>query len=172
MNIYEMEQEYLRLSELFETLEDMKAAGEDVKDFQAETVQYFVQLKGNLFEKIESIAKLICNLEAQQAAQDAEVLRLKEKSKRIEKKVAYLKENLIRPALEMLDGKKAVGSLFTVSLRRSESVEILDEIAIPEEYKKTKIILTINKVGVKQGIKAGKKIDGAKIVENQSVQIK
>ena len=68
--------------------------------------------------------------------------------------------------------EKLETSLNNLSYRKSESVSILDEALIPEEYRKEKVTKTIDKVSIKDAIKSGKDVAGASIEEKQNLQIK
>lgn len=59
-----------------------------------------------------------------------------------------------------------------ISYRKSDSVEVTDFENLPEEYIKTKIEKNPDKVAIKNAIKGGKEIKGAKIVTNYNIQIK
>ena len=59
-----------------------------------------------------------------------------------------------------------------ISYRKSDSVEVTDLETLPEEYIKTKIEKNPDKVAIKNAIKGGKEIKGAKIVTNYNIQIK
>ena len=59
-----------------------------------------------------------------------------------------------------------------ISYRKSDSVEVTDLNKLPEEYIKTKIEKNPDKIAIKNAIKDGKEIDGAKIVTNYNIQIK
>lgn len=59
-----------------------------------------------------------------------------------------------------------------ISYRKSDSVEITNLETLPEEYIKTKIEKNPDKVAIKNAIKDGKEIKGAKIVTNYNIQIK
>ena len=59
-----------------------------------------------------------------------------------------------------------------ISYRKSDSVEVTDFDKLPEQYIKTKIEKSPDKVAIKNAIKEGKNIDGAKITTNYNIQIK
>ena len=59
-----------------------------------------------------------------------------------------------------------------ISYRKSDSVEVTDIDKLPEEYIKTKIEKNPDKVAIKNAIKSGEEINGAKIVTNYNIQIK
>lgn len=59
-----------------------------------------------------------------------------------------------------------------ISYRKSDSVEITNFDLIPSKYIKKKIEESPDKVAIKDAIKNGKEISGAKLVTNYNVQIK
>lgn len=59
-----------------------------------------------------------------------------------------------------------------ISYRKSDSVEVADLTILPEEYIKTKIEKSPDKIAIKNAIKDGKEVKGAKIVTNYNIQIK
>ena len=59
-----------------------------------------------------------------------------------------------------------------ISYRKSDSVEITDFNNLPKEYIKTKIEENPDKMAIKNAIKGGKEVKGAKIVTNYNIQIK
>ena len=52
------------------------------------------------------------------------------------------------------------------------SVEIVDEKAVPEKYKKSKTVVTIDKAAIKADWKEGVGVDGAKINQGTRLDIK
>ena len=63
--------------------------------------------------------------------------------------------------------------LVTISLRSSESVEVMHLALLPEQYKKCSTPLwSADKIKIKEAIKAGETVEGAILVKNQSLQIK
>lgn len=70
-----------------------------------------------------------------------------------------------------LNGKKMKEAEFTVSYRKSESVEITNESAVPDEFRIPQPD-KIDKVALKAALKSGASIDGAQIVEKNNIQIK
>ena len=59
-----------------------------------------------------------------------------------------------------------------ISYRKSDSVEITNFDLIPSKYIKKKVEENPDKVAIKEAIKNGKEISGAKLVTNYNVQIK
>jgi len=61
---------------------------------------------------------------------------------------------------------------FTVSLRKSESIDIIDEDQIPDKFKTIKQTISISKSDIKAAIKKGEVVFGAVLNENTNLQIK
>lgn len=59
-----------------------------------------------------------------------------------------------------------------ISYRKSDSVEIINPDLLPSKYIKKKVEEKPDKVAIKEAIKNGKDISGAKIVTNYNIQIK
>jgi sulfur carrier protein ThiS len=68
--------------------------------------------------------------------------------------------------------EKLETALNNLSYRKSESVSILDENSIPEEYWKVKEVRSIDKIMIKEAIKSWKDVIGASIETKQNLQIK
>lgn len=118
-------------------------------------------------DKVENIALWIKNLTAEAKAIKEEQDALAARRKAIEAKG----DRLLRYLSGYLNGAKFETAKVKVSWRKSESVQIDDISAIPEEYLKY-AAPTANKTDIKAAIKAGKEIPGAQIVVNQNMSIK
>lgn len=75
-------------------------------------------------------------------------------------------------AMRVLEIKAIKDVDIELKTRRSESVEIIDESLISEEFMVEKVVKTPSKTAIKQAIKSGIDVKGAQIVENQTLQIK
>lgn len=121
-------------------------------------------------EKVDSVCKVIRNLEAQAAAIKEEEKRLADKRKVAENGVKRLKNSLLELAMTMKD-RKVKGTLFTVSVGTSKSVEIFNEEWIPESYLIPQPP-AIDKKSIGEAIKAGTVIPGAQLKVSEWVRIK
>jgi hypothetical protein len=116
--------------------------------------------------KIENIACWIKNLKA-----DAESYK-KEKEVFIQKeKAAKNKAESLKRYLEMaLGGEKFKTSKVSISYRKSEIIEIDEIEKLSDKF--IKIEKKADKKAIKAAIKEGAEIVGARIVENNNIQIK
>ena len=119
--------------------------------------------------KVSNIACWIKQLDAEAEAIKAEKKKLADRQTAKENKSKALREFLTR----ILNGEKFEDSRCKVSYRRSESVEVADDIDfnyIPDEY--IKVTKAIDKTAIKTAIKAGHTYKGVQLVQNTSIQVK
>jgi seryl-tRNA synthetase len=121
--------------------------------------------------KAEAVALYIKDTEATAEAIKAEADKLTERRKQAEKKAAGLKDYLTA-CMEKVGRHKMETPRCSVSFRKSEQTNILDEALIPAEYKTVKVTETVNKTDIKKAIKAGAEIPGAELVTCNNIQIK
>jgi hypothetical protein len=160
MNLYEITQEAQYLAVLLET-EELTAELEEalhINQFQ-------------LQEKVGNYAKVIANYQAESDAIDQEIKRLKAMKDSREKKIEWLKES-VKKAMLVSGIEKLESVLFKISVRRSESVEVDMVEALPNAFQNVKNVVTADKVAIKEAIKRGENVIGARIVENFNLQIK
>lgn len=121
-------------------------------------------------DKIEGVALWIKNLAAEAEAIKAEKLALEKRQRSAEKKVESLK-GFLRWALS---GEKFKTAKVAISYRKSESVEVdpmLDIRTLDERFLRYKDP-EVNKTALKEALKDGEVIDGVRLAENISIQIK
>ena len=118
--------------------------------------------------KIENVGLWIKNLNAEAAAVKAEKDAMADRQKRLEKKAESLKNYLTYA----LDGQKFSTPKVAMTFRKSESVNITDENAVPEEYLNITIVSKPDKKSIKDALKEGKEISGAELVTKNNIQIK
>lgn len=160
MNLYEITREALELACLLET-------DELTPELEAALLINQDQLQA----KAGNYAKVIANIQSDSDAIDAEIKRLKAMKETKDRAVNRLKEAL-REAMMVSGIDKIESPLFKLSLRRSEAVEVDVVEALPIEFKNFKEVVTADKVSIKEAIKRGENITGARIVENFNLQIK
>lgn len=91
--------------------------------------------------------------------------RQKAAERKIESLKKYLADNMGAAGIRRLDRIEA-----RLTLRDSESVDVYDETLVPTEYKKIK--WEVSKTAVKEAIKAGQTVDGARLQIKTGVIIK
>ena len=95
--------------------------------------------------KIGKLLNYISSLEGQDTSIDNELKRLEELKKNNQRKIKNIKSYI----LTLMDDKPLIIGTYTISKRRTQAVEILDETKVPEEFKEQKITYTISKTKIK-----------------------
>lgn len=117
--------------------------------------------------KVENIACWIKNLQAEAEAYKKEEEAFRTRRKQAESRIESLKRYLTN----WVSGEKIETDRCKVSWRKSVSVEIQDESRVPEDYKKEKVIINIDKVSIKKALTGGEDVPGASLLEKQNIQI-
>ena len=159
-NLYEITREALELASLLET-----------EEFTPELEQLLVINQEQLQVKAGNYAKVIANIQSDADAIDTEIKRLKAMKDSKDRAITRLKD-AVREAMLVSNIDKIESPLFKLSLRRSESVEVDIVEALPSSFLNVKNVVTADKVAIKEAIKRGENIIGARIVENFNLQIK
>ena len=130
----------------------------DSIDFQEDlerNIEYFVKMWKNALSDAERF---------KQAKQE-----FYDKEKNAKAKAEKYKEAIER-ALTMSGKKKVEAGLFTVSLLKSKQVDISDETKIPLEF--MKLEYKPIKTELAKRLKAGEVIEGATLIEKESLQVR
>lgn len=160
MNLYEITREAQELAFLLET-----------DELTPELEAALLINQDQLQTKAGNYAKVIANIQSDADAIDAEIKRLKAMKETKDRSINRLKEAL-RDAMLVSGIDKIESSLFKLSLRRSEAVEVDVVEALPNAFQNVKNVVTADKVAIKEAIKRGENVMGARIIENFNLQIK
>lgn len=166
MKLYEIN---LEIENLFELLED-----KNNNENSTALAKQIDDLKIQRQVKIQNICLLFKNLSAFQNAVAEEIKNLQQKKKQIENKIEFIKHYL---KTNLLEGEKVNGENFSISWRKSESIEIspfIDDKKFAEQYPElVSIKIEIQKSKVKELIKSTGLIpEGIDFVEKQNIIIK
>ena len=154
------------MATLFEINQDILACI-DMETGEIIAPEKLEALQMDRHEKLRNIAFVAIN-----AMADAKAYEEQEKKFAARKKAAKATKEWTRATLvRELNGKKMKEAEFTVSYRKSESVEITNESAVPDEFRIPQPD-KIDKVALKAALKSGASIDGVQIVEKSNIQIK
>lgn len=123
-------------------------------------------LQMQLEDKLEGIGCWIKNLEAEAAAYKAEKDAFAAREKAAKNKAASLKNYLAG----YLQGCPFETLRVKISFRKSESLEVFESAAVPEEYLKHTVEVDIAEL--KKAVKAGLVLDGVQLIQKQNIQIK
>lgn len=160
MKLYELTQNYLNLLDLLENPDIPKEIVESALE----------EVEGNFEDKAENIVKLIKSIEADIKAYKEEETRLSTRRKTLENKVKGLKEYL-ESSMIALDKKDIKGKIFTLAIKKNPPSVVIDDLNIlPKEYKK--IEEKEDKEKIKEDIKKGIEVPGARVEQKESLRIR
>lgn len=158
-NICEVEQ-------LLDTVYDLET-GEIDEDKERELLQLREQI---ILSGLEKLCNLRGNKAAYIKALKEEEDRINAKRKTEEKKLTSLDDYIL--LIHQKSGQqKSIAGSWTVSTRKSTQV-ILDDDFNNENFQVIKEVKTVDKAAIKEALKNGEDVDGAKLVTNYNLQIK
>lgn len=117
--------------------------------------------------KIEGVGLWVKNLEAEKEAVKAEKDNFAQREKVLGNKIERLKGWLSYA----LQGEKFSTPRLMVSYRKSESVNITNEMAIDDKYCDISVVRKPDKTALKKALKDGEEIVGAELVTKSNIQI-
>jgi len=152
------------LAEAFQRLTDMEDEAFEVA---------LGQLSGEISDKVENVAKVVRTLEAEANVYKQEIDHLLNAAQARLNRTTALKQYLLAN-MEAVGIDKVKGALFTVSVLDSPpSCQILDEEAVPLEYKERIESWKIDRKGLIAAWKAGGDIPpGAVITQGRHIRIR
>ena len=165
-SLFNLTNQYLQLA-------DTLAAG----DFDADTVADTIEASGitdDIAVKAQGLEYVARSAEAHLPAIDAEISRLQALKAHRAKVAAglrsYLMDNMIRMQIEKIDCP-----MFSISIRSNPpSVDIFDPLQLPISYMVSPLPPPDrpDKTLIKEALKAGKDVPGARLVQGQRLTIK
>lgn len=159
-NLYEITRDALELASLLET-----------EELTPELEQALVINQEQLQAKAGNYAKVIANIQSDADAIDNEIKRLKAMKESKERAIDRLK-SAVKNAMLVSNIEKIESPLFKLSIRKSEAVEVDIVEALPGAFINVKNVVTADKLAIKEAIKRGENVTGARLIENFNLQIK
>lgn len=154
--LYELNNAYARIQQM---IEEGHEGLEDTLESITDAVE----------DKLEGYAMVKKNIESDIAGIKAEEKRLSERRKSLENSINRL-DQAITDTLILVEGNRVKTSKFTFSFRKSTSVKVEDESIIPPQF--IKVQKTVSRADIAKALKDGLQVDGASLVENQSLSIR
>lgn len=97
--------------------------------------------------------------------------RLRAKAKTIESRIGWLRHRYAE-TMRANGLKKISGGVYTISVRTTQATSIVDENAIPADYRVEKVVSDIDRRSILADLKAGREIPGARLVEHSNIQFR
>lgn len=164
LKLYEIQQGMVDQLDIF-----LESEGNDSDKANYNEIMLF--LKDELKNKSSSLLKYIQTLQIQNKSVKEEIDRLQKLAKVRANKIERLKNYLIS-TLQILETKKIETDLGSYGLRRSSAVDVYDMAALPEEFIRETVERKADKEKIKEYIKANGELQGARIVDSYSLQIR
>jgi len=164
LSLYQISENYM---EALDVLTDPEA------DLPIEAVNDTLEaLGGELEDKAINVAKFLKNMEATAKAIKEAEAEMARRRKALENRVKWLKDYL-KANMEHTGISKIECPYFKLSVQKNPpAVAILDEEAIPAEFKEQVVSWKLDKTGIKNAIKAGKSVPGAELVNGTRLAIR
>lgn len=161
------------------TLEDIEHEIENVLSIDAEQEQtldedainaYLEELATAEADKIDGFCRFLRIKAASAEAKKAEAKRLLASAQSEENSVSYLKMKYLQ-VMQTHGLQKVKGAAYKLSIRATPVVQIEDMAALPKEYLVEKVTTTPDKLRLRDDLKSGMTIPGAKLGQNFSLQV-
>lgn len=162
MTLYEINAAYIAAIAAAE-----EQAAENAGEIDSAICDAIDAIEASLSEKVEAVASYIVNLDAEAEMLTAEAKRLKDRADAADRRARWLRNYLAAQSVP-------AGSygLRRVSYRKSESVFVESADALPTEYLREKHTVEPDKTAIKDALKKGAEVPGARLIESKNISIK
>lgn len=158
---------------LYQSAETVQAALNAAFDSDTERTDTIEAVKGQFDIDAQSTIAYLLNREAMTGAFEEQIKQAEKKLKQEKAKLDSMRhaigEAMIKAGVSKIESDTGA---FTASVRKSSAVEIFDEAQIPAEFMREVVLIKPDKTAIKEAIKSGQEVDGAKIETRQNLQIK
>ena len=141
-------------------------------EINAQAMAKLDEVSLDIKEKGIAVAAYIKNMDAERKAIEDAKKGMAERETRLVNRVAYL-TSYLQSNMERCGINEISCVNFVVKLKKCPvSVDILNEDSIPDDYKKTKSVVSIDKIKIREEILAGVIVPGASLKQNNRLEIK
>ena len=163
----------MTLPVLYEIAKDYRDALEDLTELEDEAVVDTLEgLKGTLEAKSENIIKYTQNLKSTINAMKEAEKNMAERRKRLEKKSENIKK-YVKNVMEENQIHKIETVHFDLSIKKNPPKAVIeDEAMIPESFIDVQKIEKVNLKKIKDELKKGEAVQGARLVQETRLDIK
>ena len=165
LHLYEFPEAYRAL---WDRINEETEGGDTPSD---ELQEEFENLEGGYVAKVENCAKMIRTLTATHDALDTEAKRLKARAASMKRKTDWLKSYVVE-SMQGLGHTKIEGEILNVTLARNYRVEMDDQVLVPDRFRSRVEEEKVDVAGIRQALKEGEDVPGARLVETHSIRIR
>lgn len=142
-------------------------------EISSETLLLLDDLKHDFVEKAVEVAAYVKNIEAEAAAIKEAIANMKAREESLTKKAQALKEYMQFNLQQLGINEIETSPYFKIRLKTCPpSVDVFDEETIPVEYWKEKVVMSLDKIKIKEALSEGVEVPGATIHRNIKLEIK
>jgi hypothetical protein len=164
MNLYEISAKYQAI--LSNLIDD------ETGEINVEQGKLLEVIKDDVNNKAIAVASYIKNLDAERYAIEQAKNAMRDREFALECKIEWLNDYL-QVNMERLGINEIKCPYFAIKLKKCPvSTDIRDESLIPDEYKKRKEVVNVDKVKIKEDLQAGINVPGAALKTNMRLEIK
>lgn len=145
-----------------------KLVDEETGEINEEIFEQLEQLDMDKKEKIENYGIVIKNIKGEIEALDSEIKSLTERKKAKTNKM----NRMMDYAKYSLNGDTLETSKVAFGYKKGESVDVIDEEIVPDDYCKFETTRKPMKTEIKKAIKGGKKVPGCVLIVENHLQVK
>ena len=162
----------LTIYQINKELEDLFFQIPDTGEMTPEQCEQYENLGIALAEKQENTLKFYRRLELDEGMIDAELDRLKALKTQINNKKESV-NHLIEYSMDKMEVNELnFGSIKAVRKLNPPKVVLDESVQLPSEYTRQKIIIEPDKTKIKEALKAGTVVEGARLQQDSRIEIK
>lgn len=149
-----------------------EAINEETGEINEQALAKLDEIKSDITEKGIAVASYIRNMQADMEAIQNARKEMAEREDKLKREVEWL-TNYLQTNMERCGISEIKCAYFNIKLKKCPlSTDILDEQTIPDDYKKTKTVVTIDKIKIKEELLAGVVIPGVQLKQNNRIEIR
>lgn len=125
-----------------------------------------------LEEKVQGYEMVARTIESSRSAIKAEIKRLQDLDKAIDARAALLRKRVLT-AMQELGIQKIVCPLFEMRIQKSPpALDVFEEKLVPDEFWHMPTERVLDRAALKEAIKKGRDVQGARLTQGESLRIK
>jgi hypothetical protein len=164
MNLYQISNEYQHILE--------QSFDQETGEVNEQALVSLEEVKTTMEEKSIAIASFVKNLDAERKAIEEAKKAMADREKALERRVEWM-TNYLQSNMERCGISEIKSPYFGIKLKKCPvSVDVQDENIIPDDYKKVKEVVSIDKLKIKEELLSGVLIPGAALKQNNRLEIR
>lgn len=169
LSLFNIGLEYRALFDLIENDLEVNEETGEIADNSEQFKQLFEGLNTTFEDKLDNCQRYCITLDGEAEILANEIKRLQARKKAIENKKDRLRKEMLS-AIKVSGNEKIKTSLYSFNIKHSEAVSVTNEDLLERKYLRMKF--EADKTKIKEAIKNGEVVEGASLVQNESLTVK